>query len=250
MAAIAGGILGAPLAAWAQPVKKPWRIGYLSGGSSPVMAPYVAAFHEGLRNRGLIEVENIVVEYRWADGNTEKLHSPRRRGSWSQPDRRLRCERCGGERARREPRSLAPMRAVWAFVAAALVLGSCARQDWIDRTLLTETVAGAWEGTMTTATMSPSATNQVRFAPEQEGPKVKGSFAGALYSTAPLGTLLIEGSMAGDVFTFQDARGMLTGELTVSGDEMTGKGVVGNNRQVVIRLRRVDAVAPTSSPPR
>ncbi len=139
---------------------------------------------------------------------------------------------------------------MWAFVATTLVLGSCARQDWIDRTLVTETVAGAWEGIMTTATGAPSATNQVRFDLEQEGPKVKGSFQGALYSIAPLGTLLIEGSMAGDVFTFRDARGMLTGELTVSGDEMTGKGVVGNNRQVVIHLRRVDAVAPTGSPSR
>jgi len=67
------GLLAEALPAWAQPVKKPWRIGYLSGGSSPVMAPYVAAFREGLRNRGLIEGENIVVEYRWADGNNEKL---------------------------------------------------------------------------------------------------------------------------------------------------------------------------------
>jgi putative ABC transport system substrate-binding protein len=66
-------LLAAPLAAWAQPVKKPWRIGHLSGGSSPVMAPYVAAFREDLRNRGLIEGENVVVEYRWADGNNEKL---------------------------------------------------------------------------------------------------------------------------------------------------------------------------------
>ena len=73
MASLASGLLAAPMAGEAQPVKKPWRIGYLSGGSSPVMAPYVAAFREGLRNRGLIEGENIVVEYRWADGNNEKL---------------------------------------------------------------------------------------------------------------------------------------------------------------------------------
>ena len=53
--------------------------------------------------------------------------------------------------------------------------------------------------------------------------------------------------IAGDVFKFRDARGTFTGELTVSGDEMTGKGVVGNNRQVVLRLRRVDRGA---SPPR
>jgi putative ABC transport system substrate-binding protein len=73
LAAIAVSLLAAPLTAWAQPVKKPWRIGYLSGGSSQVMAPYVATFREGLRNRRLIEGETIVVEYRWADGNNENL---------------------------------------------------------------------------------------------------------------------------------------------------------------------------------
>ena len=76
---------------------------------------------------------------------------------------------------------------------------------------------------------------------------MKGSFRGRLYGIATLATLLIEGSMAGDVFKFRDARGTFTGELTVSGDEMTGKGVVGNNRQVVLHLRRVDRGA---SPPR
>jgi putative ABC transport system substrate-binding protein len=71
--ALALALLAAPLTAEAQPVKKPWRIGYLSGASSPVVAPYVAAFREGLRDRGLIESEDIVVEYRYADGNSEKL---------------------------------------------------------------------------------------------------------------------------------------------------------------------------------
>jgi putative ABC transport system substrate-binding protein len=73
MAMLTGGLLATPLVGEAQPVKKPWRIGYLSGASAPVVAPYVSAFHEGLRNRGLIEGENIVVEYRYADGNSEKL---------------------------------------------------------------------------------------------------------------------------------------------------------------------------------
>jgi len=67
------GLLAEALPAWAQPAKKLWRIGYLSGASSPVMAPFVAPFREGLRDRGLIEGENIVVEYRWADGNNERL---------------------------------------------------------------------------------------------------------------------------------------------------------------------------------
>jgi putative ABC transport system substrate-binding protein len=70
---VAGAVIAAPPAAWAQPVKKPRRIGYLSGASAPVVAPYVAAFRESHRNRGLIEGKNIAVEYRYADGNSEKL---------------------------------------------------------------------------------------------------------------------------------------------------------------------------------
>ena len=38
------------------------------------------------------------------------------------------------------------MRAIWVFVAIALVLGSCAQKDWIDRTLVTEDVTGSWYG--------------------------------------------------------------------------------------------------------
>ena len=75
---------------------------------------------------------------------------------------------------------------------------------------------------------------------------MKGSCRGRLYGIATLATLLIEGSMAGDC----SSSGTLeerSRELTVSGDEMTGKGVVGNNRQVVLRLRRGDRGA---SPPR
>jgi len=140
------------------------------------------------------------------------------------------------------------MKAAWVVNSVAVALASgCGRGDWIDRTLVTETVAGAWKGAMTTATGAPSVGDEARFDVEQKGPNVKGSFRGPLYGIATLATLLIEGSMAGDVFKFRDARGTFTGELTVSGDEMTGKGVVGNNRHVVLRLRRVDRGA---SPPR
>ena len=139
------------------------------------------------------------------------------------------------------------MRAMWAFVATALVFGSgCVKQDWIDRTLVTETVAGAWEGAMTTVTGNQSVRDEVRFDLEQKGPNVNGSFRGRLSGIGTLATVLIGGSMAGDVFRFRDARGTFTGELMVSGDEMTGKGVVGSNRQVVLRLRRVDTGASPS----
>ena len=133
------------------------------------------------------------------------------------------------------------------FAMALAVGAGCTKQDWIDRTLVTESVTGAWEGAMTTATGSPSVRDEIRFELEQTGPNVKGIFRGRLYGIAPFGTLPIDGNVAGDVFKFRDTRGTLMGELTVSGDEMTGPGVVGHNRQVVLRLRRVDSGV---SPPR
>ena len=132
-----------------------------------------------------------------------------------------------------------------------LVLGTvlaiglgCVKSDWIDRTLVTENVTGVWEGSMITSSGAPMVRDEVRFELEQKGPAVTGLFRGKLYGVAPSGTVLLEGSIAGDVFKFRDTRGTLSGELTVGGDEMTGQGVSGHNRPVTLRLRRVDSVAP------
>jgi len=39
------------------------------------------------------------------------------------------------------------MKAAWVVNSVAVALASgCGRGDWIDRTLVTETVAGAWKG--------------------------------------------------------------------------------------------------------
>src|SRR5262245_2313386 len=110
------------------------------------------------------------------------------------------------------------MRAIWAFLATALVLGSCARQDWIDRTLVTENVTGAWAGSM-------GAMDDMRFDLKQEGARVTGSFRTGGRSGSLIGTSsgVMEGSMSGDVFTFKDARGMFLGRATVSSDEMKGQ---------------------------
>lgn len=53
--------------------------------------------------------------------------------------------------------------------------------------------------------------------------------------------------MTDDVFKFRDARNLFVGQLTVGGDEMTGQGTVGQNRQVAFTLRRVERAA---TPPR
>ena len=66
-------LLAAPLAAWAQPVAKPPRIGLLAPGSASDASLRLEAFLQGLRERGLIEGENVVIEYRWGGGRLDRL---------------------------------------------------------------------------------------------------------------------------------------------------------------------------------
>jgi len=59
-----------PLAASAQ--QKP-VIGFLNSGSPDAYPDRVIAFHQGLRQLGYIEGENVVVDYRWALGEYDRL---------------------------------------------------------------------------------------------------------------------------------------------------------------------------------
>src|SRR5947208_11298071 len=61
-----------PLAARAQPAKAA-RIGFLGLVSSSSHATRVAAFRAGLRDLGWIEGRNLVIEFRWAEGNYDRL---------------------------------------------------------------------------------------------------------------------------------------------------------------------------------
>jgi hypothetical protein len=142
------------------------------------------------------------------------------------------------------------------LIAMTLVLGSgCAKQDWIDRTLVTENVSGVWTGSMVSLDGQPMVSLDVRLDLRQQAAKVLGSFEARGAAAGSAGTLRgssspIEGSVANDVFTFEVARAAVTGQLTVDGDEMKGEGLLGNSRRVTITLRRADAPAPASSPPR
>src|SRR5215472_15223242 len=53
-----------------QPTKIP-RIGYLSSGDRK--SPNPEAFRQGLRELGYVEEQNIVIEYQWADGHSDRL---------------------------------------------------------------------------------------------------------------------------------------------------------------------------------
>ena len=73
ISSLALGLLASPLVADAQQAGKVARIGVLAQGSS-TDAPHIGeAFRQGLRDLGYVEGQNIVIEYRWAEGRAERL---------------------------------------------------------------------------------------------------------------------------------------------------------------------------------
>src|SRR5215204_5739185 len=62
----------APLAAGAQQTKMP-TIGYLSSNQPDIPVGEVAAFKEGLNEAGVAEGRDVVIDYRFANGNYDRL---------------------------------------------------------------------------------------------------------------------------------------------------------------------------------
>jgi putative ABC transport system substrate-binding protein len=70
----AGLLFAAPLAAHAQPAGKAApRIGYLDGASRSPNSVRVEAFRQGLRELGYVEGQNIAIEWRYAEGQGDRL---------------------------------------------------------------------------------------------------------------------------------------------------------------------------------
>ena len=69
---IVAGSAAWPLAASAQPSNKP-VIGFLSARSAKESAHLVDAFRKGLAEHGIVEGQNVVIEFSWADSNYERL---------------------------------------------------------------------------------------------------------------------------------------------------------------------------------
>ena len=61
-----------PLAARAQQPSMP-VIGFLSSRSPAESAYVLAAFHQGLREAGFVEGQNVVIAFRWAEGDYSRL---------------------------------------------------------------------------------------------------------------------------------------------------------------------------------
>lgn len=72
---IALGALVVPLASFAQQHSKVWRVGFLSRRSRPpsITSEVYGAFPRGMRELGYVEGENVIIEWRFADGKFERL---------------------------------------------------------------------------------------------------------------------------------------------------------------------------------
>jgi putative tryptophan/tyrosine transport system substrate-binding protein len=72
-------LLGGAAATWPltahaqQPAGRVYRVGYLAGGSRQTQLHFIKAFEEGLRSLGYRVGQNIVIEYRFADGEVQRI---------------------------------------------------------------------------------------------------------------------------------------------------------------------------------
>jgi putative ABC transport system substrate-binding protein len=66
-------LLGVPLASLGQQPAKVARIGFLEASTPSAIAARVEAFRQGLRDLGYVEGKNVVIEYRYAEGNFDRL---------------------------------------------------------------------------------------------------------------------------------------------------------------------------------
>jgi putative tryptophan/tyrosine transport system substrate-binding protein len=69
---LGGGVAGWPLAAHAQKSTKLPTIGYLGANTASAMSQWTDAFVQRLRELGWVEGRTVAIEFRWAEGRSER----------------------------------------------------------------------------------------------------------------------------------------------------------------------------------
>jgi len=72
LALTCGGAFTWPLSAHAQSAGVP-VVGMLNGQSAATFSHLAAAFRKGLQDNGFVDGQNVLIEYRWAEGHDERL---------------------------------------------------------------------------------------------------------------------------------------------------------------------------------
>jgi len=75
LALLASALAAIPFAAAAQKASTIPRVGFLGNSTSALEANLVGAFRKGLRDLRYVEGQNVLIEYRWAEGSYERFPS-------------------------------------------------------------------------------------------------------------------------------------------------------------------------------